>query len=460
MSTENTLKTEAHSNSSPALDTTPVKKIPEEILEQIFSIVALHPPVSSWHDSRYKETLAVMLVCRRWHRIAEPLLYRRIKFGQSETSDPLISLQDGRRLLQSLKRKPYLSNYIRDVTIGSSFRYGHNESTGLYEVSDVFNELVPEILRYCNETVVLWICELSSASSVLEAIKKLPLKSLSIQRVNYSLFSDVFFNWLVSLRSLEELHIGTWRKHSSLPLNSLPTSLRGQSNIKIFKLDETNTCPTFTESCLALPAALEEVSLRGLRWSRSDWHYSTDEIQALLVLHRDSLRRIRVSYLDTSGLLPTFAIFPRLEQLFLCAYQVFGKEKPTELYLKLCAPNLKLLILHVDAEVTHSLDSESFSETEVEWLEQFASAHSQTLLAKKFCELHVIFFPVVECSKDLSWPWDRLDRAAEIVSKHGIKLTYSEPTSREEWAKQVAEQVANNSEHIEQLEEREMYYLI
>ncbi|OJD17664.1 hypothetical protein AJ78_02255 [Emergomyces pasteurianus Ep9510] len=442
MPIENTCGTGAQRSSpaAAAVDTTKLmEKIPDEILEKIFMMIAFDAAVGLSHiflplNTNPKGVLALMLVCQKWHRIAEQILYRRIEY----MGKPPITSERAGSLPHLLDRKPYLSNYIRELSI--------------YGPWEIYDDVVLKILPYCKRLRLLHLDgELSAPpSAVPTVIKNLPLKSLSITTVESSLLADGFFNFLIGLRYLENLKIGLWAPpYPITDMKRLPADSRGQSNIKILQIEETNTYPTLTEDCLALPAALEEVLLTGLGFSRSSWYYSPDQIQALLLLHRDSLLRIQLSGIrilnqdPTLGPLPSFTLFPRLEQLFLCAYQVFSKEKPTGLYHKLSAPNLKLLILHFDYADTHHLGAEDFGEAHINWLEEFASVHSQTSLAENFCELHIMFRPLIEDSEDFSWPWDRLDRAAEIVSKHGIKLTYSERTcSRAEWEAMAAEEEA------------------
>ncbi|OJD22465.1 hypothetical protein ACJ73_06191, partial [Blastomyces percursus] len=422
------------------VDATLMEKIPDEILEKIFLKIALDDAVGQSHiflplNVDPRSSLTLMLVCQKWHRIAEPILYRRLKY----VCKPPITKEHAGSLLHLLDQKPYLSDYIRELFIyGPELVYCEN-SIDLQE--QVFDEAVVKILPHCKRLKFLHLDRelLGPPSAVPTAIKNLPLTSLSITTVESSLLRNGFFNFLLGLRYLESLKIGLWASPSPITnVERLPADFRRQSNIKFLELQEANTYPTLTEDCLAFPAALEDILLTGFHFSRSTWHYSSDQIQALLLLHRDSLRRIRLSTISkqpgTSWPLPSFSSFPSLEQLFLCAFHVFNNEKPTDLYRKLSAPNLKLLILHYDLETSHYIGGEQFGEAQINYLEEFASVHSQTSLAKNFCELHIMFYACVEDSEDLSWPWDRLDRAAEIVLKHGIKLTYSPPhSSREEW---------------------------
>ncbi|EEP81880.1 predicted protein [Uncinocarpus reesii 1704] len=427
MPIENTHDTGEQRSSPPAVGTT-LMTIPNEILEKIFIKIALDAAAVWSHiflpfNTNPKGILTLMLVCQKWHRIAEPILYRR----QQYIAKPPITSEHAGSLLHLLDRKPYLAGYIRELSIDAR--------------PDNFDEAVLKILHHCKRLTLLHLDGQLSAppSAVPAAIQSLPLKSLSITTVESSLLRDGFFNFLLGLRYLENLKIGDWASpYPTTDLKRLPADFRRQSNIKTLQLKEPNTYPTLTEDCLALSAALEEVILTGFEFSRSSWYYSSDQIQALLLPHCDSLRRVELSSIlkgdSTPCPLPDFSVFPRLEQLSLCPYHVFYHEKPTDLYRKLAAPNLQLLILHFHPESTHYVGADVFGEAQIDWLEEFASVHSQTCLAANFRELHIIFFPSVEDSEDLSWPWDRLDRAAEIVSRHGIKLIYSEPpTSRAEW---------------------------
>ncbi|WEW60217.1 hypothetical protein PRK78_005702 [Emydomyces testavorans] len=423
-------------------------RLPEEILIEIISLVALsgtkfHQPVQR-DDLNHRQILSMMLVCQRWHTLAEPFLYRRLRFGHVWPYDP----ERDWDFLRFLEYQPHLANYVREVDV-------HNRAIEI-------DGLVLDILSCCKRTQRLnYFGRLSNTpSAVLEAIKSLPLKKLYLGSLTFNLLMDHNFLFLLELRSLEELHMQDWsseygtivpvnlRYPSPTEFDNLPTKYIRSSNIKTLHLGRPNSFPSLTTYLVFCPIHLEEISLEGLDCAGGpeQTFLSPDEIEQLLGLHRDSLKRIRVLTLGSissnfKDLLPSFIAFPRIEQLWLCATQVFRRETPCDLYRKISAPKLSLLILEFSEEVCYYGGGDAFNGAEIQWIQEFATIHSQTHLAPKLREIFIIFRPILENTQDFSWPWDRLNKVAEFCSPRGIKLTYSEPIDRAEWDLKVAEEL-------------------
>ncbi|EEU36408.1 uncharacterized protein NECHADRAFT_86995 [Fusarium vanettenii 77-13-4] len=104
--------------------------LPDEIWRDIFANFEGHLPSDKWwmygveiDTSPIKTLLSISRVCKKFHRIAEPLLYRTILIGAHENENKECFVQLTKRLVSN----PQLGHDIRSITLDNDFEHGHDD---------------------------------------------------------------------------------------------------------------------------------------------------------------------------------------------------------------------------------------------------------------------------------------------------------------------------------------------
>lgn len=87
----------------------PCLRLPDELLSLIVGYALDHARFSGEQDDRtYQEVRDILCVCRRFHDVAIPLLYRRIVWRNKRTC---------LSLLTTLQAHPEYADYVHDVEL-------------------------------------------------------------------------------------------------------------------------------------------------------------------------------------------------------------------------------------------------------------------------------------------------------------------------------------------------------
>jgi hypothetical protein len=168
-------------------------------------------------------------------------------------------------------------------------------------------------------------------------------------------------------------------------------------------------------------------------------------IEQLLGMHRQSLKFIEIGIIPgtPAGMLD-FSSFQCLEELHISIYDLLS-ETPSNAQAKLAAPCLRHLPVSFRTEYLHQESHNAFAGEQVRWMQDFANLKTRHHPDSQLKTLFINFNPRNLASWDdsghgLTWRWDYLDEAVQILAQHGVALTYSEPgRSRQVWEAAVEE---------------------
>ena len=405
-----TLNTDAPHPLPPGETTT--ARIPPEVLIEILKYAS--------HE--HKRISDLMVVCRRWHQIVEPLAYRQLAIQPDVTEQ----IQYIRRLVDRLEYCAHLNQYPREVYL-ELLR------------GPVILHLGIRLVQCCRKVEVLSFHGLLEAgpSPLLEAIASLPLRKLSLSGVK-GYPSVNFIIQLCAKSTLQTLKVKGygWSRHgypsigqpeddSPIPFPDvleklLPPSQHGTSRLKTLDLSDPHTTPDVSSCLLTLPSALQQLTFRFPTYLKYAIHYTPDVVQRMIHPQSKSLKEIGLGSIPSrtpgrAAGIPDFSIFPELENLGISAYDVFS-EAPVDASRKLAAPKLCQLILDCSVH-----KAEGFGKVQLKWMEDFLVFFPRTTLK----EIRLLFG-----IGGREWPGDCVLEAKKAAAAHGISLAYSTRTRR------------------------------
>lgn len=107
-----------------------MESLPDEIWRDIFANFEGHLPHEKWWMygveidlSPVKTLLSISLVCKKFHRIVEPLLYRTILVGAHDNNNEECFV----KLIKRLVSNPQLGHDIRNITLDNDYRHGDDD---------------------------------------------------------------------------------------------------------------------------------------------------------------------------------------------------------------------------------------------------------------------------------------------------------------------------------------------
>lgn len=385
------------------------------------------------------------LVCKRWRRIYGPFLCRRIDLGYNGWENCKRVWQ----LLKNLDDRPDIRWYVQTIDLQA---HNPNQSTC---------KNLARVVAHCKATrrIKLHTGLKNRSWPLLNAMKDLPhLESLRLSghssgpsiRMIFELFD------LPSLKSLELSRYGVgkdadpgtpWPSDIAVTRHDLdqllPPSRYHTSSVASLVLSNPSTPLLVSEHLLHWPARLEQLSITHLTHSKYAAQYNLNNIERLLGMHRQSLRYIKIGITpDKNHGMPNFSSFPYLEELYLSTYQIL-LDTPSSALRKLAAPSLRHLTMTFNAEDEHPESYKAFAKALVRWMADFASLKRSDYPNSRLKTIFIGFQPGdnplwFTNFEDVTWPWDYLDQAVQILAQHGLALTYSEPRwEKQEWEELV-----------------------
>ena len=242
-----------------------------------------------------------------------------------------------------------------------------------------------------------------------------------------------------AIRNLTSLDVSSPKATSSDALSHTLTSVN---------LMFQGAQPQVAERLLHWPTRLTILKLSCYISMETGGWLTTESIQPLLDIHRNSLQKIVLGFGDSpedSPLprikhgIPDFSGFSCLQNLELSSLDLLNELLSIAQH-KLSSPSLHHLCVNVDTEVNLTCDYRKFARQLVQRMEKFASPN----------EFEPISLDTVNVSFDSTcweqwwldrdddgdtiWPWDYLVMIGELLRHHRVNFIYEKPTcTRDHW---------------------------
>ncbi|PMD60736.1 uncharacterized protein K444DRAFT_663093 [Hyaloscypha bicolor E] len=441
-----------------------ISVLPDEVLFEILSYI---PPKRHRYELVKDEErfpLTLMLVCKKWRRIYEPVLFRTIMTHYHTT----IFLSRMRGLLDLLYTRPHLRGYPRNICISISRTVAHAAvcrilsavikcCTGLRVVSfhSVYIPDISEHLDLGGPSLQLFFRDFTLPS----------LKSLYLSRYGPGRNpEDTSAPW-----PGEPISITRTGLEHLLPPNRYHTG-----NVTKVLLRDPSCLQNVTEHILRWPSALTDLSI-WLSHSTGGKYYTMEATQRILDIHRSSLKRVTIGmlsggYVGRTGS-PDFSSFLHLEELGMSAYNLIRSETATDAARKLSAPNLRCVTLSFSVEDQHSESRSDFGKEQVTWIQEFAKLKEEKYPVSKLEKMVVLFdpnenpyhlrrllrgppeqVPVSEIAEPLTWPWEYLEEAKQCAAEFELRVEFKAGWTREEWDRVVKDEKVEMPDVLEDLQ--------
>ncbi|CAH0058190.1 unnamed protein product [Clonostachys solani] len=444
---------------------TTILSLPDELLAPI-----LHASVP--HDCGSRAA-SLALVCRRFHRLITPLLYRDIHILCNGASWAHRDIRSTKLLHRTFCSNQSLRQHCQSLVIkfGSNW-LGSMERHDREDTTPNLGYIAVEFLKWLSNTTELRISFASFSNDTRHELSRAPtLPDLSV------LYNQV-------PKSLTHLRLLQISGKQNAPLD-LPTLFRGleclDSSAYLRTLDLTGvsqigteqdwklmkakagTAPFtelklrhFTQSATALEAlVMWPARLEAFHFSlpMSDYYsgnyaltrYNLSIMKAILSHQKASLSHINIhELLSQSGVQDCdLSGFHQLHTLCM-SRDLTGID--TIPVANLVAPNL--LIFRWDMRLEDQQCSrglEGFAKLEEDWVRAFAKSSMERKSSLQ--QIQISFFPegwfYGDIDKDYQYPWDRMDRLAEEFRTHGINVVYNTPNITKEEFLKLKEEVLN-----------------
>lgn len=354
-----------------------------------------------------------------------------------------------RQLLQNLQERPELGRHIEAISIQAS---NPNQNTCIN---------IARIVAHCNtaRSISIHMSLTDLSFPLLDAVARLPcleILSLSGYTGGPSVYTVLNYFELPSLNSLKLFRYGIGRgtdpgapcpKDVPATANDLdqllPSSRYHTSHVTSLVLSDPSTPPRVSELILRWPQRLEKLCIRSLIHSSYAGEYTLSCMERLLGMHRQSLKSITIGIIPGTRVgMPDFSSFERLEELYMSTHELLS-ETPSNAQIKLAAPCLRHLSMSFSTEDQHSESHGAFAVEQVRWMADFAKLktrhHPDSQLKTMYIGFNPDDSPLLWYNfEDVTWPWDYLDEAVQILAQHGVAMTYSESSwPKQEWKEAV-----------------------
>lgn len=446
---------------------TRIAELPHEILTNIFqsctSESILQPPSSFtniYRESLERCLLPLLHTCRRWRQLIEPFLYQRLSFDFETKARCNLS----KKLLSTLKTRPYLFSYVREVFVKFPQFHGEECSKIFLEIAWVFKSFTDsvEVLHLSNR---IWK---DHHQDIFLPISSLPIRKLYTDSSGV----EMLFNCGVTTKfgkTIEYLQVSpnpshTDREAPSMCLNGAGSrscdSSKGLYNLKSLIVEMDTLAADDADLICQCSEALEYLVLRSLLGSSDEntrtSTYTTRTIQTLVNRQCRSLKSIELDrYGDYRSIedsrIPDLSTCSCLEVLRLADLNLFC-DTPETVSHKLGTQSLRRLDLVIskpsrDAGYTSMMQWQmqretwrsKFGEERMKWLIGFAKLskrlYPDSQLRKIYVEFNWNEDTVLEHTRYLDtdsrnnepWPNAYLAMAKPSIEALGVELTWSTP---------------------------------
>ncbi|PGG97544.1 hypothetical protein AJ79_09159 [Helicocarpus griseus UAMH5409] len=421
--------TSQHRSQSPSPEEPLILKLPEEILIIILDLAA---SVDSWtygapnYDSGYSYTVlrSLLVVCRRFNRIATPLLYAAICIRARQPRGAIA-------LHQTLGKEPLLRQYCRSFSIHmNALQFGRPKK---YDTS-----MATDFASWLTKVRYLKICGGRHDEKIWWFLRdfvqhKGKIEHLCVGMVVAGSYSGTIAEHIdiPSLRSLA-LHGVIERKEHHAVLT--PEELR-TAPFTSLSLHNFEGMPDTFAKLIEWPKELHHLDFRGFETTRR--YIDVCVLYPLFAIHRDTLTSISNASRYSTQLFNA-AEFPNLRFLRLSRWMMrLNWVDPAADAQVLLAPKLE----HFGWEFSTPEEPElwdDFGDDEEFWIREFARAAIARKVPLKTIE--IIFSPDATTMdpEDSVYPWDRMDDINNVIRLHGVTLVYNEPPiTRKDWLNEI-----------------------
>lgn len=437
-----------------------ISSLPDELLAQILDHLA--PPNLFYHGPEYEKYLPILIVCERWRRLYEPILYRGIDLGHAGWQKPRRTA----RLVKTFEDRPGIPGHVREIHIQ------------IYQPSDATCRMVVWVIQCCKSLrkLSLHMTMSSTVWPIIHTASKLPrLETLQLTGYEGGPALQMILTHF-DLPTLKELHLSRyglsvdngpkapWRSVAGSTPPSLDHIFSHHScngAVTALSLTDPSAPPDITKSLLQWPAHLTSLSIDFLAHSIYALMYTVGAMQQLLDTQCESLQHVVIGIIPGQPRnIPNFCHFQRLQTLQLSKYNLLT-ETPHEAAVKLSPPMLRQLAISFSPEDQHQESPHDFLNDQIRWLENFASHVTVNRTAN--CRLDTVFVDfnpdtgrgISDEPEHMIWPWEYLEKAVQALSRYSVTMTYSTPEyTKQEWSDMLLERqrerdTANDPERVE-----------
>lgn len=428
-----------------------ISLLPDELLAEIFSY--LPPETDLFNEPTYEECPPIPVVCKRWERNYDAILFRRISFVKQPMR------QRHRTLVNTLQQQADLRNHVRDISVQ------------MWHPSKATCRVIADTIAFCQatRTVSLHLGWSTKIWPIIQAVEMLPrLEALQLSGYDCGPSLQMILGHFnqPTLRHIRLSRYGLGHGDTIrapwLPIESYSRdegkqlSLLARSHTSAMvslELTDPSASPHSTKTLLKWPSTLVRLCLSQLTNSVYWSHYTLDMVGPILSIHRESLQHITVDIIPggknedntwTRSGIPDFSKFHCLRELRLSAYNILA-EKPSKAAEKLAAPVLRHLGMSFCTEDQHRVSWKEFTKDQVLWMTDFASQKptggTNTRLESISVDFNPEYDPWSLCDNDdMTWPWEYVQQAEQQMSRCNMIMKYSKPgCTRDEWDQIVAD---------------------
>jgi hypothetical protein len=413
-----------------------ILRLPNELLSQIFAIAVAYDR-NEFNLRIYKTALSLSIICRRFHPLVQPLLYKHILLGTFVGFVP--PKLPAKRFYRTMKSNPSLRLLCERLHI-------HVDTIRPNLKADDFM-LANEILPWLRSVRILHLHggfdHADSWPMLLNAICHMPLiEDLSLSRETFVGPSLIRVSSELELPCLRRLSLSgamggeedDTTSQFQPPPSFVRTDWKHTATLTDLCLTDIKCRPDILQEFLTWPAALERFTLYGLSWGRAgtyDWYDST-AMEAILRTQRHSLRHIYLGALKRDTYFPSLSDFPNLEELWLLACNF--PSLPKQAAERLTNERLRILSINYNFEREDQVPIQNFGTEQARYLQSFAFyVSSLKVPLRTIC---IKFSPCPNYAGnrlyDSAYPWDLMDELREGVKQYGIEIFYDSPTVSKE----------------------------
>jgi hypothetical protein len=182
-----------------------ILRIPNELISKILSLVTVRPPYE-WPRNYYGRILPLVTVCRRFNRIASPLLYHTAIFENSCGIVP--PCLPARKFHRTVHENPMLRPYVKTLKLYIRDLH-HILSLDEYDIANDFMVWFPNVTSFKFQAGFANGKRKYTWPMIAKGVKHMPsIREISLHREDFDglLICDVIEN--LNIPSLRKLEIG------------------------------------------------------------------------------------------------------------------------------------------------------------------------------------------------------------------------------------------------------------
>jgi hypothetical protein len=210
-----------------------ISRIPNELISEILTLVAVRPS-HEWPRNYYGRVLPLVTVCKRFNRIATPLLYHTAVFENSCGIVP--PCLPARKFHRTVQENPILRPYVKAVKLYIE-EFHQIKSLGEYDIANDFMTWFPNVTSFQLQAGFANGKRKYTWPMIAKGMKHMPfMREISLCREDFDglLICDVIENLNIpSLRKLKIHGLSGYCNLESDPSREFKTSHFGNRPAKV-----------------------------------------------------------------------------------------------------------------------------------------------------------------------------------------------------------------------------------